>query len=57
MADAQVSFHVRKNAQDGLGGAHLGAVAQVRVDVAGGADVAVTQPDLDVFQGDAVGVL
>ena len=53
---AQVSFRVRKNAQDGLGGAHLGAVAQVGADVAGGADVAVTEPDLDVLQGHAVGV-
>ena len=51
-----VSFRVRKNAQDGLGGAHLGAVAQVGADVAGGADVAVTEPDLDVLQGHAVGV-
>ena len=39
-----------------MGGAHLGAVAEVGVDVAGGAGVAVAQPDLDVLQGHAVGV-
>ena len=45
-----------KNSLDGLGGGHLGAVIQVGVDVAGGADVAVAQPLLNVLQGHAVGV-
>ena len=35
---------------------HFGAVIQVGVDVAGGADVAVTQPFLDFLQADAVRV-
>lgn len=45
-----------KNSLDGLGGGNLGAVVQMGVDVAGGADVAVAQPLLDVLQGHAVGV-
>ena len=45
-----------KNSLDGLGGGHLGAVVQVGVDVAGGADVAVAQPLLNVLQSHAVGV-
>ena len=53
---AHKSQLTRKNTQNGLGGAHLGAVAEVGVDVAGGADVAVPQPNLDVLQGHAVGV-
>ena len=43
--DAQVSFRVRKNAQDGLGGAQLGAASQMGVNVAIGANVAVTEPN------------
>ena len=35
---------------------NLGAVIQVGVDIAGGADVAVTKPLLNIFQGNAVGI-
>ena len=47
---------LRKDSFNGLGGSHLGAVIQVGVDVAGGADVTVAQPLLNVLQGHAVGV-
>ncbi len=47
---------LRKDSFNGLSGGHLRAVIQMGVDVAGGADVAVAQPFLNVLQGHAVGV-
>ena len=47
---------LREVSQDGIGGSYLGAVVQVGIDIAGGADVAVTQPLLDVLERHAVGV-
>ena len=50
------SFLAGKVARDFIGGGHLGVVVQVGVDVAGGADVAVAEPFLNVLEGYAVGV-
>ena len=40
-----------KITKDLISRGHLGVVVQMGVDVAGGADVAVTQPFLDVLEG------
>ena len=47
---------LREIVKDLIGGVDLGVVVQVGVDVAGGADVAVAEPFLNVLEGYAVGV-
>ena len=42
---------LREIVKDLIGGVDLGAIVQMRVNVAGGSDVAVTEPFLNVFQG------
>ena len=51
-----ISFLAGKVAKNFVGGSHLGVVVQMGVNVAGGADVAVAQPLLDVLEGYAVGI-
>ena len=51
-----ISFLTRKIAEDFVGRGHLGVVVQMGVDVAGGSDVAVAQPLLNVLEGHTVGV-
>ena len=50
------SFGRIKQREDRICRRNLGAVVQVGVDVAGGADVAVTKPLLNILQGNAVGI-
>lgn len=50
------SFGLIKQREDRICRRNLGAVVQVGVDVAGGGDVAVTKPLLNIFQGNAVGI-
>ena len=45
-----------KQREDRICRSNLGAVIQVGVDVAGGADIAVTRPLLNILQGNAVGI-
>ena len=47
---------MREIVKDLIGGVDLGVVVQMGVDVAGGADIAVTEPFLNVLEGYAVGV-
>lgn len=49
-------FGCVKQGEDRIFRRNLGAVIRVGVDVAGGADVAVTQPLQNVLQGNAVGI-
>ena len=50
------SFGRIKQREDRICRRNLGAVVQVGVDIAGGGDVAVAKPLLNVFQGNAVGI-
>lgn len=50
------SFGLIKQREDRICRRNLGAVVQVGVDVAGGGDVAVTKPLLNILQGNAVGI-
>ena len=45
-----------KQREDRICRSNLGVIVQVGVDIAGGADVAVTKPLLNIFQGNAVGI-
>ena len=47
---------LRENADDGVGRGYLAGKIQMGIDIAGGADIAVPQPFLDLFQAHAVGV-
>ena len=47
---------LRKIAEDLVGSGNLGAVIEVGVDVAGRSDVAVTQPLLNILEGNTVGI-
>lgn len=49
-------FGCVKQGEDRICRRNLGAVIQVGVDVAGGADVTVTRPLQNVLQGNAVGI-
>ena len=56
--DQEVFFPVllRKIAEDLVGSGYLGAVIEVGVNVAGSADVAVTEPLLNILEGNTVGI-
>ena len=47
---------LRENADDGIGRGDLAGKIQMGIDIAGGADIAVPQPLLNLFQAHAVGV-
>ena len=51
-----ISFLSRKIAEDFVGRGHFGVVVQMGVNIAGGSDVTVTQPLLNVLERHTVGV-
>ena len=53
-AFGEIELRQLEGALHGAGGEDLRAVVEVRVNVGGGADVAVPQPLLDLLHGDAV---
>ena len=50
----EIELRELQSALHGAGGENLGAVVQMRVDVGGGADVAVPQPLLNLLHGNTV---